>query len=74
VSRTSNRARAAPRRALAAVITQLVRALAFACAQCVDGTLSTPRLPLDDSRLPPSTPRLTLVCVRVVRHRPRIAH
>jgi hypothetical protein len=35
-----------------AVIAQLVRALAFACAQCVDGTPSTPRLP------PPSTPRL----------------
>jgi hypothetical protein len=31
---------------------------------------STPRLPLDDSRLPP---RLNPVCVRVVRHRPHIA-
>jgi hypothetical protein len=31
---------------------------------------STPRLPLDDSHLPP---RLNPVCVRVVRHRPHIA-
>jgi hypothetical protein len=56
-------------------VVQLVHALAFACAQCVDRTpstfvyrSSTPSLPLV---YPSSTP--PLVCTRVARHRPRIA-
>jgi hypothetical protein len=55
VSRTSNRACAAPRRALAAVIAQLVRALARSASTGLRLRPSTPRLPLV---YPQSTPRL----------------
>jgi hypothetical protein len=46
------------RSALAAVIAQLVRALAFACAQCVDGTSSTPRRLPSTPVYPSSNPRV----------------
>jgi hypothetical protein len=59
-------------------VAQLVHALAFACAQCVDGTPSTlvysPSTfvyPLVYVHLPPPPPP---VCIRVARHRPRAAH
>jgi hypothetical protein len=49
-------------------VVQLVHALTFACAQCVDGTPSTPRVAVVGPRLPPPP-----MCTRVALHRPRIA-
>jgi hypothetical protein len=66
------------RRALAAVVVQLLHALAFAYAQRVDGTPSTlvySRLPPvypSSTPPPPSTPHVH--SRRSPRHRPRIAH
>jgi hypothetical protein len=54
-------------------VAQLVRALAFACAQCVDGTSSTPCRLASTPPPPPVYPSSNPVCVRVVRHRPHIA-